>query len=276
MQVYYGVRGVTTMELTTFGPARALHSGHYGNWAPNPVVEMATILSSMRDTEGRIHIKGFLDDVKPLSAAEKAAIAKIPSIDESLREELSLGRSEAENATLAERIAIPALNVRGIAGGAVGERSANAIPTRATASLDFRLVPDQTPARVVALVRDHLTGMGFHVVTDEPGPDVLRRHPKVVMMRAGGDGYPAARTDLSLPIVRKAVEAIADARGGVIEVPTLGGSLPIFLFQKILRAPLIGVPIVNHDNSQHAANENVRIQNLWDGIEVYAAILSEM
>ncbi|HUF16943.1 MAG TPA: peptidase M20, partial [Thermoanaerobaculia bacterium] len=95
-------------------------------------------------------------------------------------------------------------------------------------------------------------------------------------MRASGDGYPSARTDMALPIVREAAEAVRRARPNLIEMPTLGGSLPIFLFQKALGAPLIGVPIVNHDNSQHAADENVRIQNLWDGIEVYAAILAEM
>ena len=80
---------------------------------------------------------------------------------------------------------------------------------------------------------------------------------------------------MTLPIVRKAVESVARARGDVIEVPTLGGSLPIYLFQKVLGAPLIGLPIVNHDNSQHAANENLRIQNLWDGIEVYAEVLAK-
>lgn len=274
MQVYYGVRGVTTMELTTFGPSRALHSGHYGNWAPNPVVELAALIASMRDPDGRILIDGFHDDVRPLSDAEKSAIARIPSIDAALREELALGRSEAGNASLAERISIPALNVRGIAGGAVGERSANAIPTRATASLDFRLVPDQTPEAIVAKVRAHLERKGFHVVEEEPSAEILRKHPKVILMSARGNGYPAARTDLTLPIVRRTVDAVARARGDVIEVPTLGGSLPIYLFQEILGTPLIGVPIVNHDNSQHAANENLRIQNLWDGIEVYAEILA--
>ena len=275
MQVYYGVRGVTTMELTTFGPSRALHSGHYGNWAPNPIVELTALIASMRDPEGRILIEGFFDDVRPLSDEEKTAIARIPAIDSALREELALGRSEAANATLAERISIPALNVRGIAGGAVGERSANAIPTRATASIDFRLVPDQTPQSVIAKVRSHLVRNGFHVVGTEPSAEVLRAHPKVILLAAPGDGYPAARTDMTLPIVRRAVESVSRARGDVIEVPTLGGSLPIYLFQKVLGAPLIGLPIVNHDNSQHAANENLRIQNLRDGIEVYAEVLAK-
>ncbi len=276
MQIYYGVRGVTTMELTTYGPSRALHSGHYGNWAPNPIVTMISVLASMRDTEGRILIDDFHDDVRPLTGAEKEALARIPSSDAQMRDELALGRSEGAGQSLAERITIPAMNIRGISGGAVGERSANAIPTHATASLDFRLVPDQTPERVITLVRGHLLKQGFHVVTDEPTRDELRKHPKVIRMRASGDGYPSARTDMALPIVGEAAEAVRRARPNLIEMPTLGGSLPIFLFQKVLGAPLIGVPIVNHDNSQHAADENVRIQNLWDGIEVYAAILAEM
>lgn len=276
MQIYYGVRGVTTMELTTFGPSRALHSGHYGNWAPNPIATMISVLASMRDAEGRILIDDFHEDVRPLSEAERQALARIPSSDALMREELALGRSEGEGSSLAERITIPALNLRGISAGAVGERSANAIPTHATASIDFRLVPDQTPERIVRLVRRHLEARGFYVIGEEPSREELRGHPKVIRMRATGDGYPSARTDMELPIVREAVDAIRRARPGLIEMPTLGGSLPIFLFQKVLGAPLIGVPIVNHDNSQHAANENVRIQNLWDGIEVYAAILGEL
>ena len=81
-QVYFGVRGVTGVDITLYGPARALHSGHYGNWAPNPAVELAHLLASLRDTEGRILIAGFGDDVRPLTAAERDALRSVPPVEE--------------------------------------------------------------------------------------------------------------------------------------------------------------------------------------------------
>jgi acetylornithine deacetylase/succinyl-diaminopimelate desuccinylase-like protein len=272
MQVYYGVRGVTGMELTIYGPSRALHSGHYGNWAPNPAALLANALASMRDSDGRILIAGFDDDVRPLTEREKGAIAAVPAVDEDLRRELALGGSEAGNAPIAERINRPAMNIRGIRAGAVGSQASNAIPTSATASVDFRLVPGQTPARVREKVERHLRSLGYHLTSSEPTVEERRSHPRVARLQ-WDEGYPAARTSMDLPIARSAVAAIG---GDIIELPTLGGSLPIYIFEEVLHAPLIGVPIVNHDNSQHAANENLRLQNLWDGIRVYAALLAGM
>ncbi|HEY5611206.1 MAG TPA: M20/M25/M40 family metallo-hydrolase [Thermoanaerobaculia bacterium] len=266
MQVYLGVRGVTDLEITMYGPSRSLHSGHYGNWAPNPAALLTNLLASLRDADGRILIDGYYDDVASLSESESRALKLVPDVDEALRNEVRLSASESSNARLVERIGLPAMNIRGIQSGAVGAKAANAIPTTATASIDFRLVSNQTPEKVRQRVEEHLTRLGYTIVRDEPE----LRGPKVVRLEWGEGGYPPVRISLDHPIVRRAVEVIGDT----LVVPTLGGSLPIYHFTEVLGTPLLGVPIVNHDNSQHAANENLRLQNLWDGIEVFARLLA--
>ena len=275
-QVSFGVRGVVGVELATYGPVRALHSGHYGNWAPNPLVAMSHLIASMRDRDGRILIDGFNDDVVPPTRAERDAIAAAPAADSSLRAELQLSRTEADNARLMERIMLPALNVRGIQGGGVERLAANAVPTMARASIDFRLVPRQQPDRVRALVEAHVRGQGFHIVRRDPTEEERRAHPAIVKM-TWEEGYPASRSDMSSPAARAVLRATELGTGGrVIVVPTSGGSLPLYQFTEVLGAPLITVPMVNHDNNQHAANENLRLQNLFDGIQVYAAIIAHL
>jgi len=272
-QLVFGVRGSMGLELTAYGPARALHSGHYGNWAPNPAALLVRTLASMRDEDGRVLIEGFYDDVRPVTAAEREAVAALPSQDEALRQELALGATEAGNAPSYERIMLPALNIRGLRAGAVAAAAANAIPTEARASIDFRLVPNQTPERVRRLVEAHLAAQGWFVVHDSADAAVRMAHARVMRAEWEG-GYAAYRVPLDAPVAR-ALRACLDATldQPVLLVPTLGGSLPLSIFADALDAPLVTVPIVNHDNSQHAKDENLRLQNLWDGIELYAAIM---
>ncbi len=275
-QVVFGVRGVMGADLTVYGPARPLHSGHYGNWAPNPSGLLAHLLASMRDTEGRITIAGFLDDVRPPGRLEQAAIRLAPAVDTLLRRELALGDTEGDGVPLLERIMLPAVNVRGLDGGPVGERAANVIPTQATASLDFRLVPDQTPARVRELVEAHVRSQGYHVVHDEPTLEARAKHARVARIQ-WEQGYPGIRTDMDAPLSVAVMRVLGTATGGrVVAIPMLGGSLPMYLFAEILNAPLVIVPIVNHDNNQHAANENLRIGNLREGIELYAQLFARL
>jgi acetylornithine deacetylase/succinyl-diaminopimelate desuccinylase-like protein len=275
-QIVFGVRGVMGAELTVYGPARALHSGHYGNWAPNPNVLLAHLLASMRDAEGRITIAGFLDQVRAPGALERAAIARAPSADTLLRRELALGDVEGDGTPLLEQIMLPALNIRGLDGGPVGAQAANVIPTQATASLDFRLVPEQTPARVRELVEAHVRSQGYHIVHEEPSLEERARHPRVARVQ-WEQGYPGIRTALDAPLSAAVIRVLNTATGGrTISIPMLGGSLPMYLFAEILRAPLVIVPMVNHDNNQHAANENLRIGNLREGIELYAALFARL
>jgi acetylornithine deacetylase/succinyl-diaminopimelate desuccinylase-like protein len=275
-QIVFGVRGVMGAEVTVYGPARPLHSGHYGNWAPNPSVLLVHLLASMRDTEGRITIAGFLDDVRPPGRLERAAIGLAPPVDTLLRRELALGDIEGDSVPLLERIMLPALNIRGLDGGPVGARAANVIPTQATASLDFRLVPDQTPARVRELVEAHVRAQGYHVVPHEPTLEERASHARVVRLQ-WEHGYPGIRTDMDAPFSGAVIRVLGTATGGrVVSIPMLGGSLPMYLFAEILNAPLVIVPIVNHDNNQHAANENLRIGNLREGIELYAQLFARL
>jgi len=275
MQVVFGVRGAMGLELTTYGPARALHSGHYGNWAQNPVAMLANLIASMRDDEGRITIAGFYDKVRPLTAAERRAIAATPPVDSALRRELALARSEGKG-LLAERIALPALNLRGFVGGHVGAEAANAIPTEARASIDFRLVPAQTPEEVRALVERHVRARGYFVTHDSVTLDVRRAHPRVVRLEWEG-GYPGIRTPTDLPVSRALLRVVGEAASTpVVTTPTLGGSLPMYVFSDVLEAPLLVLPTVNYDNNQHAANENVRLGNVLEAVDVFAMVFARL
>lgn len=275
-QIVYGVRGILPLRLTVYGATRPLHSGHYGNFAPNPNVLLVHLLASMRDPDGAITIAGFMDDVRPPRPAERAAFASIPAIDAALRAELGLAATEAGNAPLPERLMLPALNIDGLDGGPAGNNAANVIPTEARAALDFRLVPDQDPIRVRALVEAHLTRQGYTVIHEPPTDSFRAAHTRLVLVR-WGEGYPAVRTPLDLPIAEALARTASEAIGGpIIQIPMLGGSLPLAHFTRMLGAPVVVLPIVNHDNNQHGADENLRLQNLWDGIELYGAVLARL
>jgi acetylornithine deacetylase/succinyl-diaminopimelate desuccinylase-like protein len=274
MQVYFGARGIIDLEMTVYGPVRPLHSGHYGNWAPNPAVVLANLIAGMRGPDGRIRIAGFYDDMRPLTETEKRAIAEAPDVDAQLKNELGLAWTEGDGKSVTEQIMLPALNVRGIRAGNVGATAQNAISTEASASIDFRLVPNQTPESVRRRVEDHLRQQGFHIVYKTPDMETRRQHPRIIELEWGA-GYPPARTSMDLPLSKAVVRLIEDALGApIVKLPTLGGSVPMHLFLDVLKTPVIGVPIANHDNNQHGANENIRIQNLWDGIEIFAALLA--
>jgi len=276
MEVAFGARGAMGLELTVYGPAKALHSGHYGNWAPNPGILLADLVRSMRDVDGRILIKGYYDDVVPPTARELAAVRALPPVDSALRHELLLGGTEADNALLAERILYPALNMRGMRVGQVEGLAANAIATEAKASFDFRMVPKQTPAHVRELVEAHLTSTGWFV-THAAATDAERLAHRKVVRLTWGAGDEATRVSLDQP-VSQALTATLDEMLGqpVLRVPTLGGSLPTSMIEHALGVPLVIFPIANHDDNQHAKDENLRLQNLWDGIEAYAAIMTRL
>jgi len=274
MQLYFGARGVTDVEITTYGPSRPLHSGHYGNWAPNPIVALTHLIDSLRDTNARILIPHYYDDVTPLTDAERAALRDIPNVDDDLKRELALGRTEGASLNL--QILQPAINLRGISAGHVGSQASNAIPTEAHASIDFRLVPAETPESVRDRVERFLTSNGWFIVRDTPDAATRMAHENVVKL-VWGAGYPPARTPIDSAIGKRVARIAGDAlHYPPVLMPSLGGSIPMYLFQHGGRTPVIGIPIANHDNNQHAANENLRLQNLWDGIEVYRALFSSL
>lgn len=272
-QVFFGARGVTGFEITVYGPRRELHSGHYGNWAPNPALMLSKLLSSMKDDDGRVLIKGYYDGIEPLSETEKRAFAEAPDNDSLLKRELGLGWSEGAGKKLIEMINLPSLNIRGFVSSSVGATARNVIPSTATASLDIRLVKGIDHKVAVDRVIAHIRAQGYHVVESDPDEATRLKYPKVAKVTRQG-GYNASRTSMDLPVSKAIVAAVESARGQVVRMPTLGGSVPLYIFTDNLKTPCIGVPIANHDNNQHSANENIRLQNLWDGIETMAALLT--
>jgi acetylornithine deacetylase/succinyl-diaminopimelate desuccinylase-like protein len=273
-QVFYGVRGDAHLDLTVYASKRPLHSGHYGNWAPNPAMLLVKLLSSMKDDNGKVTIKGFYDDVVSLTAMEKKALQQVPAVDEQMKNELGILATEMPGATLSEAVNLPSLNINGIQSGNVGKLSSNQIPATATAVLDLRLVLGNDWRKQQQKVISHIKAQGYFVTTEEPTDEERKKYPKLIKVIPKDDGYNAQRTAMDLPIVTKLVDAIRiTGNEQPVLQPTMGGSLPLFLFEKYLQAKTISVPIANHDNNQHAENENIRLQNLWDGIETMAAIM---
>ncbi len=274
-QVVFGVRGDINVHLTAFGPKRPLHSGNYGNWAPNPTQLLVNLLASMKDDAGRVLVPGFYDDVTPLSAAERDAFAAIPSIEDALKRELGLAQSEVPGRTLFEGFALPTLNINGLQGANVGAQAANVIPTVARAVLDLRLVPGNDARRQVAKVVAHIKAQGWHVLDRDPTDAERAQHKKLIRVEPRGAGTNAQRTPLDAPIARAVVEAVQSTVAyPVVQLPTLGGTLPLNVIEDLLGTKLLTVPVANADSNQHAENENVQVRFLWDGIETYAALMT--
>jgi acetylornithine deacetylase/succinyl-diaminopimelate desuccinylase-like protein len=273
-QIYFGVRGDTHLDLTIYASKRPLHSGHYGNWAPNPAMMLAKLLASMKDETGKVTIKGFYDDVIPLSPSEKKALNEVPSVDEQMKKELGISAAEMEGKNLSESINLPSLNINGMQSGNVGKLASNQIPTFATAVIDLRLVLGNDWQRQQQKVIDHIKAQGYYVTDHELTDEERSKYAKIIKVIPGEDSYNAQRTSMDLPIIKKVVAAVqTTSKDQVILQPTTGGSLPLFLFEKYLNAKTITVPIANHDNNQHAENENIRLGNLFDGIETMGSLM---
>jgi acetylornithine deacetylase/succinyl-diaminopimelate desuccinylase-like protein len=272
-QIVFGVRGDTHLDVTVYGPKRPLHSGHYGNWAPNPAMMLTELLASMKDENGRVTIKGFYDDVTPLSASERKALQEVPSVDAQMKTELGISASEMKDVNLGEAVNLPSLNINGIQSGNVGKLASNQIPTYATAVLDLRLVLGNDWSRQQQKVIDHIKAQGYYVTEKDPTDEERSRYGKIIKVLRG-DGMNAQRTSMDIPIVQKVIAAVGSTTNDQLVLqPTLGGSLPLYLFETLLGAKTITVPIANHDNNQHAENENIRIRNLFDGIETMAFLM---
>jgi acetylornithine deacetylase/succinyl-diaminopimelate desuccinylase-like protein len=254
-QVVYGVRGVTGMEITTYGPARPLHSGHYGNWAPVPGRLLAQLLASMYDDRGNVAIEGFYDSTAPVGEVEREALAALPDVDAGMQDELGIARPDGNGESLPARLLLPSLTIRGLESANVGALARNVIPSTATAALGIRLVAGNDPEAMLDTVEAHIRAQGFHVVYGEPDHETLRDHEKVIRVSRRGSGYVAARAPMDLPVAEAIVETVTRATGEPpLRVPSLGGSLPLYLFTEILGKPAIILPIANHDNNQHAEN----------------------
>jgi acetylornithine deacetylase/succinyl-diaminopimelate desuccinylase-like protein len=270
----FGARGNLVFQLTTFGPRFALHSGHYGNWSPNPAMDLAQLLASMKDTNGRVLVNGFYEDVPVLSADERQVLAAVPDRGDDLMRFFGIGRTEQVGANLQEALQYPSLNIRGLRSGDVGDQARTVIPDRAIAEIDVRLVKETDAERMLQRVLAHIRAQGFHVLMDaEPDDDARARYPRIV--RVSRVSWTSAyRTEMTLPESRALIRALEQTWGEPpIRTRTMGGTVPIDFFIQALGMPAIGVPVVNFDNNQHSNNENVRLQNIWEAIVSFAAIL---
>lgn len=271
--VTFGARGDAGMEITVYGSKRPLHSGHYGNWAPNPALLLSKLLASMKDDNGKVLVKGFYDKMIPLTDAEKKAIANVPPPDVQMKEELGFIDEEIKGKSLLESIMLPSLNINGMQSAGTGRFASNIIPTNAVVNLDLRLVPGTDYAEQQRLVEAHIKKQGFYITRDEPTDAERKQYSKIAKV-ISKKGYNAQRTPLDMPVAQQVIKAVQSTTNEqVVLMPTMGGSLPLFLFEQILSAKTVTVPIANHDNNQHAENENLRLKNFWNGIETMSALM---
>jgi acetylornithine deacetylase/succinyl-diaminopimelate desuccinylase-like protein len=274
--VFFGNRGILGFEITTYGPIRALHSGHYGNWAPNPGFQLARLLSSMKSEDGRVLIEGFYDDVVPLGSTEKKALDEMPHNDAELARELQFAKAEGGGQPLVEQLQLPSLNIRGLRSAYVGEQAQNVVPEKAEAALDVRLVKGEDPDKKFEQVLAHIRKQGFYVTSDVPTREERLAHPYVARVVKDVWNYRASRTSMDLPVSKALVQVVQSATGNnAVAAPLLGGSVPMYIFED-LNLPWIGVPIVNYDNHQHSSDENLRLGHFWRGMEIYGAILADL
>lgn len=240
---------------------------------PNIPVDRANIRRNADFIVAALKRRGI--EARLLTAAEQRAVAAIPSVEDALKRELGLARAEVPGRTLFEGFNLPTLSINGIQGANVGAQAANVIPTVARAVLDLRLVQGNDAQRQVAKVVAHIKARGWHVLDRDPTDGERAQHARLIRVETKSAGSNAQRTPLELPIAQSVIAAVQSTVDyPVVLVPTLGGTLPTKLIEDMLGAKILTVPVVNADNNQHAENENVKVQCLWDGLETYAALMT--
>jgi acetylornithine deacetylase/succinyl-diaminopimelate desuccinylase-like protein len=270
----YGARGIVDVVLTTYGPREPQHSGRVGNYVPNPALRLAQLLASMKDADGRVTIPGWYDGVT-LDAATREQLARVPHDDEAFRRMVGFAAPDKVGATLQEAIQYPSLNIVGMQSAWIGDQARTIIPATATANLDIRLVKESDPDRLVSLVRDHIEGLGYHVLNREPTDAERLTSPRLATLTSKFF-YGAFRTDMDSRVGRWLVKAYTRAFGEEpIQVRTGGGSIPIAPFVETLGIPAVSCGTANPDNNQHSPNENLRLGNFTGGLEMMIAVLSE-
>jgi acetylornithine deacetylase/succinyl-diaminopimelate desuccinylase-like protein len=258
-RILFGVRGVLSFELRARGANADLHSGNWGGVAPNPLWTLVHLLASMKDERGRITIDGFYDSILPLTDLERAALATMPVEVAEVKARLGLRElDQPSERGFGERLAAwPTLTINGLHGGYGGPGSKTVLPHEAVAKCDIRLVEAQTADEIWAKLEAH----------------VRRRAPEVELIRQGS--MEPSKTPLDSPWAEPIRRAIVAARGEEpLLVPALGGSLPDYVFTKILGIPAFGVPYANADEANHAPNENIEVERFFGGVKTGAAMLA--
>jgi len=271
----FGARGIATITLTAFGPRVAQHSGHWGNYVPNPVFGLADVLASAKDGSGRVTIPGFYDGIV-IDDETRAILEDVPQDIDALHDRMGIARPDAVGQTPQEAIQYPSLNVRGIEAGWVGSEARTIVPPQAVAEIDIRLVRESDPDRLIDLVRRHVESRGYHVVSGrDPSDEERARYPKLMRFDSNVS-YAAYRTDFDSEPGRWLTSALERLFGETpIRIRTSGGSIPISPFVTTLDVPAVSVGTVNPDNNQHSPNENLKVRDFLQGIRIIATILSQ-
>ena len=255
----FGVRGIVSFELRAKGANRDLHSGNFGGVAPNPLWTLVHLLNSMKNKDGLVTIEGFYDDVLPATALEHEALAKLPLDLAKVKAGLGLSELDAPlERGFYERLSLfPTLTINGLHGGYGGAGSKTVLPHEAFAKCDIRLVEAQTVERIFELLEAH-----------------IKKHaPSVELIRQGA--MQPSKPPLEHPFTQPLVKAISLAQEEeVLLVPAMGGSLPDYVFTKLLGIPAFVVPYANADEANHAPNENMELERFYKGIKTGAAMLS--
>ena len=255
--IVYGLRGILAFELTATGAARDLHSGHFGEIPPNPLWTLVHLLASMKDAAGNITIDGFQELVTPLPVRERQAIAALEPDPAELLASIGAPRlAPSPAASIGEReMARPTLTINGLHGGYGGPRNKTVLPHRAVAKCDIRLVDGQAADTVWELVQRH-----------------VRAHAPDVTATWHGAMHPS-RTSMDEPFAAVVAGAVRAATGREpIHRPTMGGSLPMWVFTRTLGRPALLLPLGNVDEANHAPNENFALDRFYQGIVISAAV----
>ena len=270
----FGARGIATLQLTTYGPVVPQHSGHFGNYAPNPALRLSKLLASMKDEEGRVTIEGFYDGIS-IDAETEKILRAVPDDETQIKDRLQIAKTDEVGSYYQESIQYPSLNIRGMQSGWIDEKVRTIIPGWARAEIDVRLVLESDPNRLIKLITDHIRQEGFYVLDREPTKEERLKHPKIATL-THEISYQSFRTDFNSEVGLWLTRALKKAFGEEpIRIRMSGGSIPISPFVTTLNIPAVTVPTVNRDNNQHSPNENLRLGNYREGIKTMLAILAE-
>ena len=270
--VYFGVRGGAGVTITVYGAKGDVHSGNYGNWAPDPSMRLAKLLATMKDDTGRVLIKDFYRDVRPLTATERQALAAAPNVEAVLARDFGVATPERPDQRLEAKLNEPTLSILEMSTSGIPGRSA--IPGSATARIEVRMVKDLVPETQNALITEHVRTQGYYIVSGRDPSDEERRTHRLIARVEARRGSTASRVSMDDPNAQAVVKALTMRGVPPVQLPTLGGGLPFGTFSDQYAMPTVGVSIVNFDNNQHGPDENLRLQNLWEGIEMLAALMT--
>jgi acetylornithine deacetylase/succinyl-diaminopimelate desuccinylase-like protein len=244
---YAGLRGICYVELSVECLTRDVHSGIGGSIFPNAAWRLTWALASLKGQDGRIRIPGFYDPVRPPTARDRELMGQAPDMAEDYRarygvKEFLRGMKGGPELSIAE-VFEPTCTICGLTAGYQGKGSKTVLPARASAKVDFRLVPDMTPDQVLRQLRSHLDHEGF--------PDI-----KIEFL----GGNPAGRTDPDDPFLQLVSETARPVYGvPMVIVPMVGGSGPNHAFIHELGVPVATAGFGNPDTRAHAPDENLRV-----------------